>query len=154
MVLEELGLIVNQSCLNNIRIQNAAGTASWYFEYVAEHKMAIYTASGYFTPEEIKHIYKFLSYHVYQHKMSVVRSVTDSREIEGSFHQMNEWFVKDFMPKVVAGGFRCNANIVSKDFYAQLAQEDLDEMIGGLFVQRQFEDYQKGYDWVTSQDVS
>lgn len=148
MISESLDLKITQHSLQNISIQNPSKTASWLFEYLEEHQMAIYTIKGYFTAEDIKHIYKFLSYHVYSNQMPVVRSVTDSREVEGSFHQMNDWFIGHFMPKVVANGFKANANILSEDFYAKLAQEDLDAKIGDLFEQRQFEDFQEGYNWV------
>lgn len=151
MTSQNLGLNIDQKTTYNIEIKNRLGTASWSFKYISEFKMAIYTIEGFFVFDEIKAIYKLLAYHTHTHQLSVACSITDSRKVEGSFHQMNEWFLDEFMPKVVANGFKANANIFSKDFYTQLAQEDLDENINGLFIQKHFEDYQESYDWVTSQ---
>ncbi len=131
---------------------NTLNPASWEYEYIATHQLAIYTIKGFFMVEEVQAIYKYLAFHTYQQGFKVVCSVTDSREVEGSFHEMNEWFINEFMPKVVAQGFKANANVLSKDFYAQLAQEDLDELIGNLFVQKQFEDYEEAYTWITNKE--
>ncbi len=154
MNLKDLDLKVETLSPYQIKIykQSTLSPASWEYEYISAQQLAIYTIKGFFTVEEVQIIYKYLAYHAYQHGQKIVCSVTDSREVEGSFHEMNEWFIQKFMPKAVAQGFKVNANVLSKDFYAQLAQEDLDEMIGNLFIQKQFEDYQEAYTWITSQD--
>lgn len=152
MNLEDLGLQIDQKDIHHLSISDPMTKAVWNFEYVPEHKLVIYIAKGYFSTENIQNIYLYLAQYTYHHQLSVLCSITDSSELEGSFHQMNDWFANEFLPKVIANGFRANANIVSKDFYVQLAQEDLDEMIQGLFVQKHFEDFQEGYDWITNQD--
>jgi hypothetical protein len=151
MALKDLGLELNQHSIHKIDVQNSTKLGVFNFEYIPAFKMAIYTVHGYFRIEEFQTIYKSLAYHTYNNRLPVICSVTDLQELEGSFHQMNEWFLSEFMPKAVAQGFKANVTILSKDFFAQLAQEDFDEMVNELFIQKHFEDYQEGYDWIINQ---
>ncbi|WP_041263842.1 hypothetical protein [Bernardetia litoralis] len=56
--------------------------------------------------------------HQFTHLISVII------KLEGSFEEVNEWFLKDFNPKMVELGMTYEAIIQSKNLFSQLSAED------------------------------
>jgi len=118
------------------------------YEYIPEKKMLINTWKAYIIPEAHNLIYNYIGKYNYQNSFPVLCSITDMRGFDGSFEPTLDWFLEEYMPKAVKAGFRANANIKSKDFFAQLSTEDMDIRINGLFLQQTFDSKDKAIAWL------
>lgn len=72
-------------------------------------------------------------------------------ELEGSFEEVNEWFLTEFNPKMVALGMNYEAIIQSKNLFSQLSAEELVENselkeIG--YHMHLFDSVEKGLEWL------
>ena len=104
--------------------------------------------NGFCMPKELKEghqkVIDLVTEHHFTHLISVIV------EIEGSFDEVNEWFLKEFNPKMVALGMNYEAIIQSKNLFSQLSAEDLVENselkeIG--YHMRLFDSVEKGLEW-------
>jgi hypothetical protein len=103
---------------------------------------------GFCMPKELKEghqkVIDLVTEHHFTHLISVIV------ELEGSFEEVNEWFLKEFNPKMVELEMKQEAIIQSKNLFSQLSAEDLVENselkeIG--YSMRLFDSIEKGLEW-------
>lgn len=80
---------------------------------------------GFCMPIELKEGHQKVIDLVTEHKFTHLISVII--ELEGAFDEVNEWFLKEFNPKMVELGMTYEAIIQSKNLFSQLSAEDLVE---------------------------
>lgn len=132
------------------RIVNKQNKVIFEYRYELIHKLAVHTWHGFMEDSIIIEIYKFIAQFGFQRKQTVFGSITDLRNIEGSFDGTNEWLTKEYLPIAVKYGFRFAATVRSNDFYANLALEELDEL-GVGYTSKIFDNFEDAYAWVTEQ---
>jgi len=120
------------------------------YRYESAHKLAIQIWYGFIRDTTIIEIYKEIAKFAFQRKQAIFGSITDLTDVEGSFDGTNEWLTKEYMPIAIKYGFRFAANINSKDFFANLALDELEELKTG-YVSKAFDNFEDGYEWVTAQ---
>lgn len=103
---------------------------------------------GFCMPQELKaghqKVIDLVTEHHFTHLISVIV------ELEGSFDEVNEWFLKEFNPKMVELGMNYEAIIQSKNLFSKLSAEELVENselkeIG--YHMRLFDSVNKGLEW-------
>lgn len=103
---------------------------------------------GFCMPIELKEghqkVIDLVTEHHFTHLISVIV------ELEGAFDEVNEWFLKEFNPKMVELGMTYEAIIQSKNLFSQLSAEDLVENselkeIG--YYMRLFDSVEKVLEW-------
>ncbi len=80
---------------------------------------------GFCMPKELKEGHQKVIDLVIEHKFTHLISVII--ELEGSFEEVNEWFINEFNPKMVELEMKHEAIIQSKNLFSQLSAEDLVE---------------------------
>jgi hypothetical protein len=80
---------------------------------------------GFCMPKELKEGHQKVIDLVIEHHFTHLISVIV--ELEGSFDEVNEWFLKEFNPKMVALGMKYEAIIQSQNLFSQLSAEELVE---------------------------
>ncbi len=76
--------------------------------------------------------------------------LNDNRQLIGVWDEANDWLANEWMPQVIQAGLSKFAHIYSKDFYANLSAEFLEDnakKIGGFEI-KLFDDEQKAVDWL------
>ena len=80
---------------------------------------------GFCMPKELKEGHQKVIDLVTEHKFTHLISVIV--EVEGSFEEVNEWFITIFNPKMVELGMTYEAVIQSKNIFSKLSAEELVE---------------------------
>lgn len=154
--------IMNQTTLNNsnhhilsendltFTIVNKYKKVIFEYRYEPAYKLAVHVWHGFIDDNTIIEIYKFTAQFGFQRKQFVFGSITDLQDIEGSFDGTNEWLTKEYIPIAVKYGFRFATTIRSKDFFANLALEEL-EALGVGYTNKIFDSFEEGYAWITEQ---
>lgn len=78
------------------------------------------------------------------------RWLADIRNMKGSFDSSSDFIAKEITPKVLALGVRREAVIQPSFVFAKLSAKDTIMKIENFEI-RQFEDYNEGYSWLTSE---
>lgn len=120
------------------------------YKYEPSYRLSIQTWYGFILPPTIIDIYQAIAKFAFERKQAIHGSITDLREIEGSFDSTNEWLVNEYMPRAVKYGFRVAGIIQAQDFYARLATEDLEEMKSN-YKTKHFENFEECYAWITEE---
>ncbi|AFM03918.1 hypothetical protein Fleli_1495 [Bernardetia litoralis DSM 6794] len=96
-----------------------------YYQLKEYPHILIQEWKGFCMPKELKEghqkVIDLVTKHQFTHLISVIV------ELEGAFEEVNEWFLKDFNPKMVDLGMEYEAIIQSKNLFSQLSAEDLVE---------------------------
>lgn len=132
------------------RIEDKFQRKIFEYRYEPRYKLSIQTWYGFILPQTIIEIYQYIAKFAFERKQLIYGSITDLREIEGSFDSTNEWVANEYIPRAVKYGFRIAGIINSPDFYAQLALEDLEELKNG-YKSKQFDTFEECYAWVTGE---
>jgi hypothetical protein len=103
---------------------------------------------GFCIPKELKgghqKVIDLVTEHEFTHLISVII------ELEGAFEEVNDWFLKEFNPKMIELGMQYEAIVQSEDLFSQLSTEDLIEdsklkEIG--YHMRLFDSVEKALEW-------
>jgi hypothetical protein len=137
---------------DNLRFQVFDDYQKLIFEYRYEpaYRLAIDTWYGFIEAQIIICIYEYIAKFAFENKQLIAGSITDLTDIEGSFDGISEWLTNDYMPTAVKYGFRFAAVVRSKDFFANLALEDLGEFKVG-YTHKDFDKFEESYVWITAQ---
>ena len=130
-------------------IQNELGdTFAQYYRLEDYPHILLQEWKGFCMPKELKDghqkVIELVKKHHFTHLISVII------ELEGAFEETNEWFLKEFNPKMVELGMKYEAIIQSKNIFAKLSAEELVEdstlkEIG--YHMRLFDSIKKGLEW-------
>jgi hypothetical protein len=103
---------------------------------------------GFCIPKELKDghqkVINLVKEYEFTHLISVII------ELEGAFEEVNDWFLKEFNPKMIELGMQYEAIVQSEDLFSQLSTEDLIEdsklkEIG--YHMRLFDSTEKSLEW-------
>lgn len=122
-------------------------------QYKEDEKLSILSWYGYIAENIIIDAYINMGIFAKQNNWHVIKTLTNISKIEGSFHKINEWLVKNYLPKMVERGFKYSAIVNSKDFFSILATEDQADLIDGLYVNEIFDNYEEAYQWIITQPI-
>jgi len=145
MVITELDFII----LDNAHFiaKNALGETVFEYTHLVDIPVCVDVWKSFSHDEQVRAIYEYKAAFSFQNKQQVFGSITDLSETDGSFDGSSEWLIKEYMPKAVKYGYKYNATIHAKDFYAQLAYEELEE-IERDFEMMLFEDHETALNWL------
>ncbi|TAE73837.1 MAG: hypothetical protein EAZ85_06025 [Bacteroidetes bacterium] len=117
--------------------------------YEPQNNLSISTWIGYTPQNIIIDAYTNIGYFAAKNQWHVIKNITDLSQSEGSFHEITEWFLTNYVPKMVKRGFKYSAVIKSDDLFVQLATEFQLELKQDLYITQIFDSYEQGYEWVT-----
>jgi hypothetical protein len=134
---------------------NIKGEVVYEFTYFPEEKYCLHHWISYLPDNEVIRIYELSMDFFNNHpEASIARSLTDITTYDGSFDGINEWLVTNLMPRVLAMGFKAGATILPKDFFAQLALEEYQEMAKNLpYQQGYFDNLETAREWLLQQAI-
>jgi hypothetical protein len=132
---------------------NAKGEVVYKFSYFLEKKYCLHHWISYLPDNEVIRMYELsLDFFENHPEASIALSLTDITTYDGSFDGINEWLVTNLMPRVLAMGFKAGATVLPKDFFAQLALEEYQEMAKSLpYQQGYFDNLDTARDWLLQQ---
>jgi hypothetical protein len=61
-----------------------------------------------------------------------INMLTDCSKMKGSFMDLNNWYVKNFIPELTTLGLKNNANIFPTETSAQIAVKDWNDKVQGI----------------------
>jgi hypothetical protein len=121
------------------------------FQYQPDGNYIQYTWFGYVPVEQAIETYSRVTQFIVKYQIPFSKSLTDMRKAEGSFDEMNEWLVKEFMPNVIAFGLKAYATVLPEDFYSQLATEEYINLAKNLPCEKAYFNYMemdKAIEWI------
>ncbi len=116
------------------------------YQYFPELKYAIQIWRRYIDFEQMIEIYLYIARYSYVNKQKIYGSISDLADFDGSFADMNEWFIGEYMPISVKNGFAFSAVIKPKDFFTTLALDDLVSI--AIYQTGEFETMEEGINWL------
>ncbi len=152
-MLNDYGLQFKEIDTFNYEIYDERAIKVFSFEYVPDYFLAISTWTDFTTVEQIMGIYKHIGWFAFQNKLLVMRSISDLSQFDGSFADAADWFFDEYIPIAVQAGLQASASIEPKDFYAQLAMDEIIAKAKHIKHYKWFPTFQEGYDWVISLEL-
>jgi hypothetical protein len=133
----------------SFRVYNAIKEEIFYYKYEPAYKLAIQTWQNYIPDEDIIAIYQYMAQYAFQHQQLIVASINDLQGVDGSFDGVRDWLANEYLPLGVKYGFRFTAVVRPKDFYAQLALEEAQDIPQNLgYTAQNFNDFDTAYEWI------
>ncbi len=148
-MLQDLGLHTNEISPYEFEIYEEE-VRLLCFKYEPENELSFSEYHDYATEDQIKAMYKYVAWFVTAKGYRIVRSITDLTHFDGSFAGIGEWFYTKYIPKAIEAGLRASANVKPKDFFAQLALDELEEIAGDIYEHQVFETLEEAYQWITN----
>jgi hypothetical protein len=109
---------------HHFEVANGLGTPIFTYTFLPEHYASLNQWLGFVDVDQMRVVIEYLLAHSREYQLPVARCISDFSTFEGGFSETVEWFVNEFLPKVIPMGFRGEAVIVPKDFFAELTIED------------------------------
>ncbi|MCU0443499.1 MAG: hypothetical protein MUE85_01180 [Microscillaceae bacterium] len=133
----------------NFRVYNAMKENIFHYKYEPEYKLAIQTWQNYIPDENIIAIYQYMAQYAFQHQQLIVASINNLQGVDGSFDGVRDWLSTEYLPRAVKYGFKFTATVRPKDFYAQLALEEAQDIPQHLgYTAQNFNDFEAAYEWI------
>lgn len=120
-----------------------------YFKYDYNNELTFFEYHDYATDDQIMAMFRYVAWYCYTHQFKVVRSINDLTHFDGSFAGIGEWFYSQYLPKAIEVGLRASAHVKPKDFFAQLALDELEEIAGDIYAHETFETLEQAHQWIT-----
>ena len=117
---------------DNFNITDKSGKPYFRYEYEPKYKLSIQTWYGEHADEMIIYIYKVSAKFGFERGHNVIASISDIRDITGSFHLTNDWLTQKYIPKAITQGYRYTFFVKPIDLFAALATEDVLDIMSGI----------------------
>lgn len=150
MKIDQLNFQVDTKDNLSFRVLDEYQKLLFDYRYEPTYRLAIQTWHGFIEDPIIIGIYQYVAKFAFTNKQPIFGSITDLTNIEGSFDGTNDWLTKEYMPIAVKYGFRFAVVVRPKDFFANLALEDLEEFKVG-YTHKDFDNFEESYAWITAQ---
>jgi hypothetical protein len=117
---------------DNFNITDASGKVYFRYEYEPQHHISIQTWYGNQSDDMIIHIYKVAAKFGFDKGHTIIASISDIRDITGSFHLTNEWVAQKYLPKAILNGYKFAYLVKPIEMFAALAAEDILEILNKI----------------------
>jgi len=126
---------------------------SYYSTYLTatynhELNAVITTWHGYVQPDEAKTGFEKIQELFCYYEASYV--IADLVEHEGGFASITEWLHAEYLPKMIAAGYKACANIMPEEFLAYISLNDFEDKQAGVVPLRVFADMESAESWISS----
>jgi hypothetical protein len=112
---------------HHFEVANGRGIPIFTYTFLPEHYASLHQWLGFVDTEQMLVVIKYVLAHTREHQLPTTRCISDFTTFEGGFSEAVEWFVNEFLPIVIPMGFKGEAVIFPKDFFAELTIEGFKE---------------------------
>lgn len=127
--LSSLGLQLIVADPLHFTIKNRVGKAIFEYTYLPHYYASIHSWLGFVDMAQMKAVIQYLVLHTDQNHLPAMRCISDFSLCEGGFSEAMEWFATEVLPRIIPLGFRGEAIILPKDFYAELTIDDFRDLV-------------------------
>lgn len=119
--------------------------------YNSELNAVLATWHGYADATEAKagfqNIYELLRYHGAEYVLA------DLRDHDGGFSAITDWLQEEYMPGMIASGYKACANVLPEEFLAYVSLNDFQDKQAGVVPLRVFASVEEANEWIASLQV-
>ncbi len=80
--------------------------------------------------------------------------LADLREFDGGFGEITDWLAEEYMPKMIAAGYKACANVLPEEFLAYVSLNDFEDKQAGMVPLRVFAFVEEATDWLRVMQLS
>jgi hypothetical protein len=136
----------------NFRVYGMFGEDIFEYHYEPQYKLSLQIWKNYVSEQDVVAIFKYLAQFAFEHRQTIVGSLSDLSLIAGDISGANKWLLREYMPNAVKYGFRFAATVRPEDFFVELAIEDIIIIAKDVGYNAQyFNDFEEAYQWLTQE---
>ena|GEM_PF-7050839 len=147
--LSSLGLQLTVADPFHFTIKNRLGKPIFEYTYLPQYYAGIHSWLGFVEMAQMKAVIEYLVSQSEQNHLPAMRCISDFSLCEGGFSEAMEWFANEILPRIIPLGFRGEAIILPKDFYAELTIDDFKDLIKEIACEHvYFDNLVEGMAWL------